>query len=188
IALVGLLPETINPLNGVRMGGVEVVKFDPNTGMISDPIEIFSDGIGSHGCAFSPDNSKLYIDHTAPSTGTNLLQYDITTFDSLSIDTSKKIISPVSTSFSAGLRLYNDTIYVAGFGTSSLGTINQPNNSGTACDYQSGAISLLAGTSSAMACLPTEVIIPGSPDTSHSLVLDTLICSGWPAGFTLSPT
>src|SRR5690606_9849969 len=116
-----------------------------------EPIEIFSDGQGSHSCAFSPDNTKLYIDHSEPTTGTQLVQFTISTFDSLAIDTSRKIISPIPTSFSAGLRLFNDTIYVAGFGTSSLGTINQPNNSGTACDYQSGAISLLAGTSSAMA-------------------------------------
>lgn len=171
----------------IIMGGNEVVKFDPNTGLMSDAIEIGTDTGGSQGCAFSPDNNKLYFDNFSAASGTTLIQYDISLFDSLSIDTSRKIVSPISTALGASFRLYNDTIYVAGFGTNSLSTINHPNNTGAACAYQSGTISLLSGTSSAMACLPSEVVIPGSPDTNHAVLLDTLICSSWFSGFTLNP-
>lgn len=176
------------PLATEDQGGTEVSRFDPNTGIVFDIIEIYSGALfGASTCAFSPDNTKLYFNHSGANTfNIELTQYDISIFDSSSIASSQEIIGP--TNHGVRFRLYNGIIYMAGGATSGtpIGVINQPNNAGISCDYQENAISLLPGTFLASYNLPTEVVIPGLPDTSTQLALDTSLCAG-SAGIILEP-
>ena len=183
------------PAAGYNVGGAEIAKFDPSTGKVSNAIKLTAVSYdqnllsGSTTCAFSPDNTKLYFDQHTKSSGTQLIQLSVDNYDSTKIALSKKVISGITTPYGPlSFRLYDDTIYIAGFGTGSIGTINQPNKSGAACDYQSGAISLLPNTSSAVGSLPSEVVYAFPSDTIYSLVLDTLLCKGWNGGIMLHPS
>ncbi len=155
--------------------GYLLCRFDPNTGIVSDPVEVGQQQMVGYMAAFSPDNSKLYMsafDHTIP--GFAVYQFDITTHDSAAIAASQINVAPNAViSFSQYLRLYRDTIYLCTKDDVFLSTINQPNLSGTACDYQ--AISITLSDSSGYA-LPTEVVY-SLRDTIYNLVVDSMVCT-----------
>ncbi len=161
----------------------EFVKFDPATGIISDPVQIPSSGWGSWGGCFSPDNRKVYFLHSDGFAGPfALLQYDISSWDSSAIEQSVRPITLTSGGLGM-MRLYNDTIYAVEWtNTNKIHRINQPNKSGDSCDFEPSAITLI-GTNTG-ASLGTEVVLPIRPDTVVS-VWDTVFCGAMPASFTL---
>jgi hypothetical protein len=162
------------------MNGQLVCRFNPSTGIVSDPVEVENDiwGLGS---AFSPDNSKLYLYNLTLNGGT-LNQYDISTYDSTSIATSKEIIDTISANY-VNFQLFRDTIYLKTDLLQGVSSINSPDSNGTACDFQ---LASSVSSTDSRAGLHSEVVYT-HPDTSFALAMDTLICEGFASGITLHP-
>jgi hypothetical protein len=176
-----------------EISGVLLCKFDVARGIVLDGIEIQYNIQGNdttslcnpYSVAFSPDNSKLYIPNTicvGENMNTNyseiLSQYNISEYDSSTINKSKVIIGKFSSSNNNGtwLRLYGDTIYIAPNLATAISSINNPNAAGASCDLQVENITLPTGSSIAM-YLPNEVVYPFQ-DTTFQRLLDTFFCEG----------
>lgn len=113
----------------------ELFQFNAATGILSNTISLQTNG-SEYGLEFSPDNSKLY---TTGLGGLN--QFDISSDNQTIINASKTQIS-AGVCLPSPLQLGPDgKIYVARCGTY-LGVINNPNNSGTACNYVNNAFSI----------------------------------------------
>jgi hypothetical protein len=144
-----------------------ISNFNASTGQISNTIAVGVDSAGTYrngrSVCFSPDNSKLYAQISTPSTGA-IYQFEVSAYDSTSIAQSIKYITE-SSLVSGYLKLYNDTIYVAG-GIPLLGSayflsrINQPNLSGAACQYDNRVISLATGSFMSAQPFHNEVVLP----------------------------
>lgn len=158
------------------MTGVLLCNFDPATGTVSNAIQIERD-MQAYVTAFSPDNSKLYIGHYEHLTDSVFVQqYDITSNDPVVVNASKQKIAAIFSPYSY-LKLYRDTLFMTDMdpasGQGGLSTINQPNLSGTLCDFQRVTIAGAGGIA-----LPNEVVYPIPPDMVGRVVMDTSICSG----------
>lgn len=124
---------------------VEIFDFDNQTGQLSNPITIdFSNPIkNTYGLSFSPDNSKLYV-----STVTNIYQYSLLAGSSSAIIASKYLVANSTTVMFDALQIGPDSkIYVASMRINSpnndyLHRINNPNQSGVACDFEDEAVHL----------------------------------------------
>lgn len=146
-----------------------VAQFNPSTGQVSNPVAISMNG-NSRPLCFSPDDSKLYIVNA----NTSIAQFDLTTFNSTAINSSRVDI-PLSGTYML-LRLYNDTIYCGkSNATDFIGRINQPNLSGLACDFQPNAIALPAGYNIQQG-FGNSVVFANDSDTTALLAFDTLVC------------
>jgi gliding motility-associated-like protein len=118
---------------------VEVLDFDPATGVVSNPTTLsLGNNYYPYGVEFSPDSKKLYITNIAsPTSKYTLFQYDLAAQG-----------NPVSTIYSCNYSMgalqlaSNGRIYAAVPDSSSLSVINNPNMAGSLCDFQQGAVSL----------------------------------------------
>lgn len=128
------------------MGILEIFDFNASTGVVSNPIIInyptsSFGGIyqGPYGLSFSPDNTKLY---TCYENQGSIYQWDLSSGVASTIMTSQVAIG---TSSSAGaLALGPDgKLYKAEYSFYALSVINNPNQLGIACNFQSQSISLL---------------------------------------------
>lgn len=175
----------------LKVVGVMLFAFDPVTGIVSDGL-VVGNRLTPYTVCFSPDNTKLYmVNEEISLTSSNfpLLQFDVSIPDSATIAASKTLISnSTGPDFSnAYLRLFRDTIYISYFNYMTLSTINDPNQSGLACDYQLGPVALNGGTHTLYA-LPNEVVYPAPAQIEHVKILDTIICSeDWLNGIVLNP-
>jgi hypothetical protein len=168
-------------------GTTALFDFDPNTGIISNPIPLLI-GKGGYGVCFSPGGSKLYI--TARDSAqygiffdADLLQFDLNAGDPGAIQASRfPVFSPNVGGF-ATMRLGPDQrIYVARasqdlspLGDEYLGVIIRPELAGAACSYvhngvflngQQGSWSLNSLYETGGTCgndLPTGIQTPPSP-------------------------
>ncbi|MDP5077370.1 MAG: PKD domain-containing protein, partial [Nonlabens sp.] len=136
---------------------MEVLRFDNSTGVLSNPIRIagFNQPRGTtarvYGVEFSPNSNYLYISEGIY----GIQQFNVSQHNFNSINNSRSyvhtnsIITPTPTEEFATLQLGPDgKIYVAHFNSVNLGTIEFPNLSGLACNYQFGTITLASGTKS----------------------------------------
>lgn len=171
--------------------GALICEFNPDNGELSNAIEVGQNAV-AYNSAFSPDGSKLYmIDYDLTGMRYQLLQYDVSNFDSAAINGSRLVIdSMVATSELGGyLRLYGDTIYVNTYDSSGstnyISMITQPNLSGTAANFLFKNMNLIASSSSNYV-FPKEVVYPMDPVT-NTLAWDTTICMGWDWGIVLTP-
>ena len=134
-------------------GVTAVFNFNTSTGVVSNPItlSLYNGGIrtSGYGVSFSPDNLKFYVTAVKlDSSGhrrVNLHQFDLSVWDSISINNSRQIIFDSL----VGDKLYSlklgpdKKMYVAkSTGASYLGVINYPNILGTACNYVHNGIYL----------------------------------------------
>ncbi len=161
---------------GTPWNGLLLTRFDPATGQVSDAIEVEND-LQSYHSIFSPDNTKLYTCEYNVITGNNdLLQFSVANYDSAAIASSRQFIASMpSVSEGNYFKLYNDTIYFTEEYIPYLHRINQPNLSGSACQYEDSAIDLMHNSDNIMG-LPADVVFPLPPDTVFTKALDTLIC------------
>ncbi len=162
----------------------EFVRFDPATGIVSDPVQIPSSGWGSWGGCFSPDNKKVYFLHTDGFAGpVSLLQYDVSNWDSSAIEQTGRAITLPSGGLGM-MRLYNDTIYAVEWtNTNKVHRINKPNKPVDSCDFEFSAITLTSTNTGPS--LGTETVWPLPTDTTYA-VWDTLFCEELPAAFSLN--
>lgn len=123
----------------------EYFDFDPLSGIVSNAVNVQWDlNNNFYGISFSPDNSKLYFACNAYSHG--IYQFDLTAGggDPDSVRASRTLITDSSYAYLA-LQLGPDgKIYATHTPLSSpyLGVINNPNASGTACNFIDNIISL----------------------------------------------
>jgi WD40 repeat protein len=128
-------------------GITALFDFDASTGSVSNPV-VLDIGQGGYGASFSPDGSKLYITSRDSSNYTtfmnaSLLQFDISSGDSSTIQASMSTIYSTAVGGFAALKLGPDgRIYVARAGADGtaqgdeyLGVVNMPDQPGIACGY-----------------------------------------------------
>ncbi len=115
-------------------GTIEVHNFNKLTGQIS---LLFTDTLHTAlGCSFSPDCSKLYATGSV-----GLVQYNMNAGSIAAIKNSRQLIQATPTlltyTFGHILNAINGKMYVRKTGQllNSLATIDNPNNSGAACNY-----------------------------------------------------
>lgn len=127
------------------MGILEILDFNASTGQITNPIIInYPIGTssvyykGPYGLSFSPDNSKLY---TCYENAGSVYQWDLSSGVASTIIASQ---TSIGTGLAAGALALasNGKIYKAEYSTNSLSVINNPNQLGTACNFQAGVINL----------------------------------------------
>ncbi len=132
--------------------------FNKTTGEITNPINLDL-GSAGYGTSFSQDNSKLYFSRVDETQGGvsflsngSIVQFDISSNDPSTIQNSMTEIFSSPTGFRS-LKLGPDgKIYVArttlangGNGASYLGVINNPNESGLACNFLNDGVFIGAG-------------------------------------------
>lgn len=120
----------------------ELLKFNPNTGVLSDPLN-FNLGIYNYGAEFSPSGNYLYICRFNPSD--ELQQFDISVWDSLTIASSAYIMP--ATGFTGAIQLAPDgKIYVLDDAFSNyLAAVNNPDIPGAGCNYSDSVAYLGTG-------------------------------------------
>ncbi len=135
-------------------GRTAVFDFDPNTGIISNPIAL-AIGKGGYGVCFSPGGSKLYVtardsaDYGTMSDG-DLFQFDLAAGTPAAIQASRYTVYSTTIGGFASMRLGPDQrIYVARAGQDFspagdeyLGVVERPELAGAACGYQHDGIYL----------------------------------------------
>lgn len=167
--------------------GLELYDFDYNTGLVSNTQTLESgSSLGSYfyGGAFSPDDSKVYVQQNAwPN---NIYQYNLNAAN----PSASRISIGTGFALAGDMRLAPDgKIYFgAGFGHNSLGTsskyisrINFPDNVGLACGYQDSVPGLNFLVFPAMDIgmrrgLPNMVMMPVPAGEAAGIVSDTIIC------------
>lgn len=123
-----------------NLNTIEVYDFDNSTGQVSNPLILGTIG-GIYGCEFSPDGTKFY---GAAWYGSAIYQWDLCAGSSTAI-----IASQYTASASEGgqLQLAPDgKIYMARTGQTDLGVINNPNASGSGCNYVNNGQSIAPKT------------------------------------------
>ena len=152
--------------DSIQGGFLEVFDFDNKTGAISNPVKLESpETVGAYGVEFSPDNKFIYL-----STMFSKKIYQIGV-DGLTINATLTV--QAKNTFSKGVGALqigpDNRIYGTQPGENYLLVINQPNQSGTACDLVSQAVSL--GGRTALAGLPfsADTILKLPPKVSITL-------------------
>ncbi len=120
----------------------DLYSFNNETGIVSNPIRLSNRKFGEH-ATFSRSSHKLYLTIKALAgidTGM-LLQYDLSSPDSISIVNSEVILESWPRLISNEDEFYdialapNGKIYVFKWQEDSLGVINEPDKKGIACNY-----------------------------------------------------
>lgn len=123
-------------------------SFDKTNGAVSNPIPL-SLGSAGYGTSFSPDNTKLYFSRVDATQGGisflnngSLVQFDISSNNQAVIQSSMYVVFSSTTGFRSLKLGPNGKLYVArttltngGNGSSYLAVINNPNQSGAACNF-----------------------------------------------------
>lgn len=111
----------------------ELFRFNQETGEVYEMIESFNHGLGyCYGAEFSPDGTKFYA-----STLEEVMQYDMITetWTTLNIDS-------IGSHFGALMRAPDNKIYIARNDMMFVDVIHNPNETGTACNYEQGGLFL----------------------------------------------
>jgi len=157
-----------------RAAPVELFEFNVGTGVVSNPQQLTSVyTFSNYGVEFSPNSNLLYT-----SSAQGLTQYDLLTGQATTVSGAP--------SFGA-LQLGPDRkIYRVGLTNNHLiDVVEQPNQSGAACAYQSAKYVIPLG-SNAWLGLPTVLVTPpasAAPLISFGVV-GTQVCVGEPSAFT----
>jgi hypothetical protein len=119
--------------------GCKLFDFDFNSGQLTNMIVLTTDS-QYYGCAFSPDNSKLYLSFTGmPLLGRYITQFDLSSNDSLLIASSENTIFYASYAHPVLMGLQTSLLgYItnAFYYRDSIGVILNPNAYGITCNYQ----------------------------------------------------
>jgi hypothetical protein len=160
---------------------LQLFDFNNATGIISNPITItYSLTQGPYGVEFSPDNSKLYAsvaNSEAPNYNNGaVFQYDLSNYTQSAIINSQTQIIFLSADNGA-LQLGPDgKIYRADPYTQFIDVINNPNNLGSLCNYQSAAITF-PSSAKVLEGLPNFIDESGFAFTTVNVIKDTIACT-----------
>lgn len=134
----------------------ELFEYDNTTGIASNHLTVFANDMDwAYGVEFSPDGSKLYT--TKLSSPSCLYQFDITAWDTASINLSRTTLATNPNSYTyCALQLAPDSkIYCSITANDSLGVIASPNINGLNCNFASNGVWL--GTATCRYGLPNFV-------------------------------
>ncbi|NNE77238.1 MAG: T9SS type B sorting domain-containing protein, partial [Pricia sp.] len=130
-----------------QTGKVLLYDFNTSTGAVSNELSLLSNKI-PYGVAFSPKSTKLYATvnnyaNDGVPTGSTLYQFDLSA--SNIVGSRSEIITSANTAGALQLAI-DGKIYRAGYPTNGSGTslsvINNPEATGTACNYSANSVSL----------------------------------------------
>ena len=125
-------------------GKIEIFHFDNIHGLVSNPITI--GGLSNpYGIEFDYYGEMLYVSTLSG----QIIQYDISVWDSLQIIQSKQVITTDVSLFGALQIAWNHKIYLARDNATYLAKINLPSQAGQACDFMPTAIYLNGARSEA---------------------------------------
>ncbi|MFN5442875.1 MAG: hypothetical protein ACK48V_01455, partial [Crocinitomicaceae bacterium] len=124
--------------------GFELLDFDNNTGIISNPILLYQPNSGSYGVAFSPNNKLLYGCNAESG---EIFQWDLQSSNATTIISSRKIIGKAKGSYlgyiGGAIQLGLDgKLYIPQCGESYLSVIENPNQIGISCNLKYNVINL----------------------------------------------
>ncbi len=166
----------------------ELYNFNRTTGHVSNPLILrIPDDFNAYGVCFSPKGSKLYAsyyDYDA-----FLVQYDLTRYDSASINNSMKIIAEFNDGLAVGAIQVapNGKLYVSRYKSPYLSCINKPDESGDKCGFELNAVFLNGGKTRLGLPNFTYVnkFIPLTPDPEyHNIYLRVADINGIPGDTT----
>ncbi len=149
-------------------GRMELFRFDPATGVLSDPIVLeVGDGCSPY-LSFSPNSSKLYV------SSRSLVQFDVSVHEKSRIQNSRFMIGP----YARTMQLHSDGKLYLNL-PSYVGRISFPDSSGTACDYDPAWFKLPESMWNPIG-LPNfiDALHPCGVVRARLLPGDTLICAG----------
>ena len=115
---------------------IDLLDFDPSTGILSNPCNISNLTGIPYGLAFSPNGNYLY---TADYQTGTLFQFDVTSGVCQTINGSSQTVGSTGILLGTMQLAVDNKIYVAEAGTS-IGVINDPDLSGTSCNFVSQAV------------------------------------------------
>lgn len=130
-------------------GSVYLYDFDNATGIVSNAI-LIKDNVNPYSIEFSAETKKLYAAYGSSGIG-QLFQYNL---ESDNISASEIFIASLTNGGTALQLGPNGKIYRSNIGQSSLGVINNPEEDGLACDYQTNGVILSPGMSAAFGLPP----------------------------------
>lgn len=143
--------EKIASVVSYDLSETQVFDFDATTGILSNPITISnydSNNIGPYGCEFSPDSNLLYVTEIdRNSTSSKVHQYDLTLNSEMAIINSDIIIGQVDEELGAVQQALDGRLYIAIEGGQYLSVISNPNERGTASNFEFNGV-YLGGNSS----------------------------------------
>jgi len=168
-------------LDGNSKQRLSLFDFDPNTGLISNPMLLDTAYLTEattkyYGVAFSPDNTKLYAATWTGTQAQSLFQFDVSSNNANTIIGTRTKVA-TTWSFSDVKRGPDGKIYYLSSysaGTLRIGAINFPNLSGSASQRDSVAVQLAAASSPGQG-FPNAVPVLTATDTAYAAV-DTAMC------------
>ena len=159
--------------------GVQLFDFDNETGTVSNARTLNS--LKSYGIEFSPNSKILYATSSQNGNWNNLFQYNATLPTEAAIVASQTVITTQSGIGSLQLGMDRKLYAAKILGGTSLHVVNNPNELGTACNFQASAVSL-----NGRSCFN------GLPNTLTSLFDESInfegICAGLPTAFSVTPS
>lgn len=167
--------------------GMELYDFDTNTGLLSNPVTLLSNGLEKNyrGCEFSADGTKLYTGHNiSGSTNSRLIQWDVSAGSGPAIISSSVNIPSALLNPQALQLAPNGKIYIASNGSPSLSVINNPNAAGLACNFVNNGQSISAVINATLNSysrvgLPNLITgISNTPCATQSVNNPQSICAG----------
>ena len=120
---------------------LEIFDFNTTTGTLSNAarIRLTNINVGAYGVEFSPNSQKVYC--TASDTVNELLQYDVTTTDSATIEASKIVLQDTVMPL-LGMQLGPDGKIYISTSDSLLSIISNPDLAGAACGLSIASLGL----------------------------------------------
>lgn len=120
----------------------ELFNFNGSTGVLSNSISIAGTGGNAWGTAFSTNSSNIYVNTIF---GQSILQYDISTYNQGAILASQYSVVTVSTGgYNFGYMELgpNGKLYIAKPSATSISVVNNPDASGSSCNFSIAGQSL----------------------------------------------
>ena len=139
--------EKIASVMSYQNNETQVFDFDAATGILSNPITLSnytSEDIGPYGCEFSPDSNLLYVTEIdRENINSKIHQYDLTQPNETAILNSALVIAEQPDEELGALQQALDgRIYVAVQGGETLAVISNPNEIGSASNYDFNGVYL----------------------------------------------
>jgi gliding motility-associated-like protein len=137
--------------HGYDADRVEILDFNTTTGAITNPVIFKPNDIpgppisgSNYGLEFSPDGRLLYVTANDFETDSSFLyQFDISSNSAATVKASRQTISASTFNNIGNIQVGPDNkLYTVFFGYSHLAVINNPNVSGTGCNFVRQGISL----------------------------------------------
>lgn len=127
---------------------LDLLDFDPATGLVSNPVNLANYFGATYGCEFSPDGSKLYGTPLLqnPPTIVGIVQWDLCAGSNQAIKNTQTILDSfnIYTPNSLQLGHYN-RIYISMGGLNKMGTVEAPNLPGLSCNTTTGGVTFTTG-------------------------------------------